>query len=136
MGVFWCPHMDHILEGFFPSILWCSWSGNDPKDDLASFGYILDTKTRKKTKILLYLLLPTGTYCKNMMILNFFSFEIWWIWVHFLMKNPLYGSKSFFSSLHLAKFRKERKNKTKFHFKVWVGNEKYFQSFGKALNNP
>jgi hypothetical protein len=75
MGVFWCPHMDHILEGFFPSILWCSWSGNDPKDDLARFGYILDMKTRKQTKILLYILLPTGTYCKNMMILDIFPLK-------------------------------------------------------------
>jgi hypothetical protein len=48
----------------------------------------------------------------------------------------MYRSKSFFSSLNLAKFHKERKGKTKLHFKVWVGNEKYFQSFGKALNNP
>jgi hypothetical protein len=48
----------------------------------------------------------------------------------------MYRSKSFFSSLNLAKFHKERKKKRKFHFRVWVGNEKYFQSFGKVLNNP
>jgi hypothetical protein len=48
----------------------------------------------------------------------------------------MYRSKSFFSRLNFAKFHKERKSKAKLYFKAWVGNEKYFQSFGKGLNNP
>ncbi len=44
---------------FFFSILWCSWSGDHPYDDLARFGYILDMKVEKKLETFKFLFLAT-----------------------------------------------------------------------------
>ncbi len=41
---------------FFFSILWCSWSDNHPKDDLARFGYRLDMKIEKNQNPSIFLL--------------------------------------------------------------------------------
>jgi hypothetical protein len=42
--------------------------------------------------------------------LGFFFFKIWWIWVIFFMKNPLYRSKSYFSDQNVAKIRQWKKH--------------------------
>jgi hypothetical protein len=39
---------DKPYTRFFFSILWCSWSGDHPYDDLARIGYILHMKVEKK----------------------------------------------------------------------------------------
>ncbi len=44
---------------FVFSILWCSWSGDHPYDDLARFGYILDMKVEKKLETFKFLFLAT-----------------------------------------------------------------------------
>jgi hypothetical protein len=40
-----CPQA--LTQWFLFSILWWSWSGDHPWDDLARFGYILDIKVEK-----------------------------------------------------------------------------------------
>ncbi len=65
-------------------ILSCGQSGGHPENNLAKFGYMLE------------LIIKSGD-------LHLFVFEIWRIWVFFSMKNPLYMSKSYFSSQNLLK---------------------------------
>jgi hypothetical protein len=44
---------------FFGLISWCSQSGTDPHEDLAKFGYKLNTKSMYFITIFLYFWLPT-----------------------------------------------------------------------------
>ncbi len=60
-------------------------------------------ESRKEKWIFLYSCLPTETYCKNLVMLEFFSFELWQIWDIFFMKYPLYRLKSYFSGWNLTK---------------------------------
>ncbi len=52
-----------IATVFFGSILWCSQSGDHPKEDLAKFGYYVNMTVKKI--ILLYFWLPTWTMYRN-----------------------------------------------------------------------
>jgi hypothetical protein len=91
-----CMHIQLLLKTpinmhtlnlvIFKRILWCSQTGSGQEISLAKFGYILDTQVRKKKcfHILGYLLE--------------LSVKIWWIWVIFFMKNPLYRLKIIFFS--------------------------------------
>jgi hypothetical protein len=58
-------------------------------------------------KSFLYFWLPTGTNNKKWRFVEFFIliFEIWRIWVNFLMENPSYRLKSYFSGKDLTKIR-------------------------------
>jgi hypothetical protein len=46
----------HLGFYFIFSILWCSWSDNHTKDDLARFGYRLDMKIEKNQNPSIFLL--------------------------------------------------------------------------------
>jgi len=77
-----------MQQVFFLRILWHSQSGNHSKNNLAKFGYILDMKVeKKKTRILLYFWLPTGTYHKNLAIWKIKVLKIWRIWVIFFYEK-------------------------------------------------
>ncbi len=76
----------------------CSQSGHHPENNLAKFGYILDMKKEKKNRILLYSWL-LGTYWGILSYLNLANL----VGSFFLaMKNPLFRSKSYFSSFKFA----------------------------------
>jgi hypothetical protein len=64
--------MSWIIQVFMVSILWCSWSGDHPYDDLARFGYRLDIKVEKNSESSIFLAIPTGTYHKNLAIRKLF----------------------------------------------------------------
>jgi hypothetical protein len=86
--------------------------------------------TRKKTKILLYLLLPTGTYCKSMMILDIIPLE----YVEFGFILSCIGQNHFFQVQIWQNFTK--KEKTKQNFISRYGLEMKNISKFRALNNP
>jgi len=46
LGIIFRSEVLGTRVSFFP-ILWCSWTGNLPSDDLARFGYILDMNVEK-----------------------------------------------------------------------------------------
>jgi len=96
-----------ILGIFFPPIFWYSWSDDNPRNDFARLGYMLDMKVGGKTRFLVYSWLPTGTYHQNLAIWIFF-FKIWQIQANFSMKNPLHNLKSYFSGWNFAKFRPQK----------------------------
>ncbi len=82
-------------------ILWCSQSDDHPQNSLSKFGYICESRKKEEGW------LPTGTYHQNPEVWKrkrksgkFGSF--------FSMKNPLYRSKSYFSSQILQKFTSRR----------------------------
>jgi hypothetical protein len=88
----------------FFSILWCSWSGDHPWDDLARFGYILDMKVeQKKSKILPYSWLLMEVIIKIWRFRIIF-FKIWRIGVISSMKMSLYRSKMYFSGRNFPYF--------------------------------
>jgi len=67
-------------------------SGNHPENNLGKFGYILDIKVGQKPKSF-YIL----GYLLELVI------KIWRIWAIFFHENPLYWTKSYFSSKKLKK---------------------------------
>jgi hypothetical protein len=103
-------------------------------------------KVEKKTWILLYSWLPTWTYHKNLVNLDFFIFWNLSNLGHFAMENSLYRLRSYFSGRNLAKF-----SQTGFHLlmpfnlitlpqelRMWclhtiLGNINIFASIGLEL---
>jgi hypothetical protein len=65
-GNFWWPYINCLLSvcwwmgsGFLLRVLWCSQSGNHPKNNLAKFGLPTRYESSKRNGILLYSWLPT-----------------------------------------------------------------------------
>ncbi len=95
-SVFSPPDRLKLVPGFLLRILWCSESGNHPKNNFAIFGDIIDMKV-EKNRILLYFCVPTVSYHKTLAMWNFFSWKSGEYIPFFPMKDPLYRSKSYFS---------------------------------------
>jgi hypothetical protein len=73
-------------------------------------------KGENKPRIVLYSWLPTGNYHKNLTICNLFSSKSGEFGALFPLKNPLYSSKSDFSSQNLTIFLHPKKNTL---FSMW-----------------
>ncbi len=73
---------------FLLRILWCSQSGDNPENILAKFGYILDIKVEKKTRILWYSWLLLELMIKIWQIQSFISSKSGKFGSFFSMKNP------------------------------------------------
>jgi hypothetical protein len=101
-SVFSPPDRLKLVPGFLLRILWCSESGNHPKNNFAIFGDIIDMKV-EKNRILLYFCVPTVSYHKTLAMWNFFSWKSGEYGPFFPMKDPLYRSKSYFSGRSLEK---------------------------------
>jgi len=88
-------------------ILWCSQSDNRSENDLAKFGYILNTKANyfyKKQNPSIFLATDWNLSKKNLTIWKNILQNLANLGHFFLMKNPLYrSSKSYFSSRNLAR---------------------------------
>jgi hypothetical protein len=75
------------------SILWCSWSGDYPWDNLTKLDYKLDIKVGKN-KTLLYSWLLIGPYQKKLGILKLGKFEPFFLWkILFITWNHIFKIK-------------------------------------------
>jgi hypothetical protein len=97
-----------VLRGFFFPILWCSWSGDHPQDDWVRFGPIPDMRVEKKTRILVYSLLPSGTFIKIWQSGYYFSLKSDKFGSFFSWKNNLHKPKSVFFQENLWNFAQKR----------------------------
>jgi hypothetical protein len=78
----------HCPAGFFLWILWCSHTGNHPKEK--KFSQIWLQFGVEKIKNLAIFWQPAGICCLNMVISEKQFLKIWWLWYFFFHKNPLY----------------------------------------------
>jgi hypothetical protein len=94
-------------SGFSFSILWGSWIGDHPQEDLAKFGYREKSKFNNKNLLWNMSLWTPWTYGLKMEISTLFPLKTWWLF----QKILLYNSQPLFFANQVLKFHHQNKKK-------------------------